>query len=356
MLPGLSTLTPAYIEMLLRQGFSGSWTQVWDLFQLMEDTWPRLAHNLETLKREVCDMQWSLEPWVEKGKDVTPEAEERAMVVQACLDACHPDPADEGETDFNGLKFDLLDAWGKGLSVAEVLWTHGDAGGVPDLTFPVAFRWAHPKHYTMGSDGRLGRTDPATKSVIPFEPDQWIIAKSKGKTGHLNYAARLRALAWWWCASNFSSDWLLNLAQVFGLPFRWANYDPAAGETTVERVCQMLENMGSAGWAAFPAGTTMELVESSKGGPGTTPQDNIMDRADKQCDILLLGQTLTTEGGSSGGNRALGQVHESSRDKKIKAASQWLAAIVNRQLIPSILTLNYGDTSMAPHFNPNFQE
>ena len=69
----------------------------------------------------------------------------------------------------------------------------------------------------------------------------------------------MRPLVWWWCAANFSADWLLNLAQIFGLPFRWATYEPTAAQETVDRICTMLQNMGSAGWAAFPAGTSLEL-------------------------------------------------------------------------------------------------
>ena len=30
-----------------------------------------------------------------------------------------------------------------------------------------------------------------------------------------------------WAASNFAQQWFLNFAQIFGLPIRWANDDPA---------------------------------------------------------------------------------------------------------------------------------
>ena len=63
----------------------------------------------------------------------------------------------------------------------------------------------------------------------------------------------------WWCAANFSADWLLNFAQVFGLPLRWATYDPAAPQETVDGLCEMLQKMGSAGWGAFPNGTALEV-------------------------------------------------------------------------------------------------
>ena len=178
-----------------------------------------------------------------------------------------------------------------------------------------------------------------------------IVAKCKTKSGSILGGALLRPLVWWWCAANFSADWLLNLAQVFGLPFRWATYEPTAAQETVDRICAMLQNMGSAGWAAFPAGTALELkAEGTKSG-AQTPQGDMLDRADKQCDLLVLGQTLTTDTGgmgAGGGSHALGQVHADVRAGIIDAAAKFAAGVIEQQLIPAILRLNYGDADEAP--------
>jgi phage gp29-like protein len=155
-------------------------------------------------------------------------------------------------------------------------------------------------------------------------------------------------LAWWWCAANFSSDWLLNLAQVFGLPFRWANYAASSPDQTVSAICDMLQNMGSAGWAAFPEGTTLELKEASKAGGGS-PQDALLDRADGYARSLLLGQTMTGATIASGrGGQAFGTVEAQLKQDRLDAASGFVAEVINRQLIPAILMLNYGDTDEAP--------
>ncbi len=102
--------------------------------------------------------------------------------------------------------------------------------------------------------------------------------------------ALLRPLVWWWCAANFSADWLLNFAQVFGLPLRWATYDATAPQETVDRICAMLQNMGSASWGAFPNGTTLEVKAEGQKSGADTPQGDMLDRADKQCDLLVLGE------------------------------------------------------------------
>jgi phage gp29-like protein len=160
--------------------------------------------------------------------------------------------------------------------------------------------------------------------------------------------ALLRPLCWWWCAANFASDWLLNLAQLFGLPFRWANYDPNAPQGTVDAICNMLQNMGSAGWAAFPSGTTLELKHEGTGGD-RSPQGDLLDRADRYARMLLLGQTMSgSQDSSKGGGKAFGSVEAGVKELRIDSAAKFVAKVINGQLIPSIVELNFGDRDECP--------
>ena len=69
-------------------------------------------------------------------------------------------------------------------------------------------------------------------------------------------------------------------------------------------------------------------------------------------DLLILGQTLTTDVSKHGGSRALGDVHAGVRDEIVQAAGDFAAGVINAQLIPSILRLNYGEDSERPEFRP----
>jgi hypothetical protein len=66
-----------------------------------------------------------------------------------------------------------------------------------------------------------------------------------------------------------------------------------------------------------------------------------MDVADRACDILMLGQTLTTDNTGTG-SRALGDVHAGIRSEVLQSVSSWVAAIVTTQLIPAIVRMNFG--------------
>src|SRR5262249_8751674 len=132
-----------------------------------------------------------------------------------------------------------------------------------------------------------------------FPPHKFLIAIHKQKSGPALGGALLRPLAWWWCAANFSSDWLLNLAQLFGIPWRLAYYDPNAPAETINAIDAMLQNMGSSTWARFPVGTEIDLKEPSMEGT-RSPQDALLDRADRYARMLILGQTMTGTQGTTG--------------------------------------------------------
>lgn len=351
-LPSLSVVTPAYIENVLRHALAGDHAGQAELFALMEDTWPRLSKNLNELKRAVVRLDWDVEAWAEDDVPPSPRSKARAKLVSHAIWRMKPAP-DTDEDAFPGLVYDLLDAWAKGLSVVEILWEWQETATLGGAVLPRATCWVDPQSYVWGENGQLLlRTDGGSRTVAriaqgePMPEHKFLIARGKARSGHPLAGALLRPLAWWWCASNFSADWLLNLGQIFGLPYRWTNYASGASEATINAVCDALENMGSAGWAAFPEGTTMQLVESTKSSTAY-PQSEILDRADTQCDLLILGQTLTTDVRDSG-SRALGDVHMDVRTDVIMAAAEFVEGVLNTQLVPAILALNFGETEDAP--------
>jgi phage gp29-like protein len=348
LLPQVGAITPQYIEMTLRGALAGAHIPQWELFNLMEDTWPRLRKNVFELKMAVRNRRAIFEAYREEDEPESPAATERMKLVSAALRKIQPEAAaDEGG--FDELVTDILDAWFKGVSVLEIDWQMAQTPALGRFIAPRATRWASPVNYAWDGDLRLGVTDATQQMLAPFPTDRVIVAKCKTKSGSVLGGALLRPLVWWWCAANFSADWLLNLAQVFGLPFRWATYEPTAAQETVDRICAMLQNMGSAGWAAFPAGTSLELKADGQKSGAQTPQGDMLDRADKQCDLLVLGQTLTTDTGGmgrGGGSHALGRVHADVRAGIIDAAAKFAAGVIEQQLIPAILRLNYGDSCL----------
>ena len=346
--------TPDRVELVLRSALSGDHAAQWELFDLMEDTWPRLLKNLGEIKRSVCKMSWTVLPWAEDGTPPTDESKARAAAVSRALWQMRPDAA-AAENGFLGTIFDLLDAWGKGTAVLEVDWElRPDKEG--EIMAPRATQWSHPNYYAWSPEGWLGLRvgeqmqggwDPTHAPVVRFPDHKFLVGVAKAKSGHPLGTALLRPLAWWWCASNFSAEWWLNFAQLFGVPIRWANYSKSASDSTIAKIQAMLQNMGSAAYGAFPEGVHLNLLEAAKGGAGTNPQEALLNAADRLCDILVLGQTLTTDVGASG-SLALGKVHQGVRGDIICSAADWAAEQLTQQLVGSICELTWGNRDQMP--------
>lgn len=360
MLPSLSTITPQYVETVLRGAFGGNHVQQWELFDLMLDTWPRLLKNTSEITGAVQSMDWKLEAWSEEDRPPTESANEKKKVVGSGIWQMRPEVGSE-DNGFEGTVADLASAWWVGLVVEEIVWEQRRCGELGDLTLPQCTVWADPRNYGWGKDGVLGLNTTAENSagifarqpnLQPFPENKFLVGLCKAKSGPAQTAARLRGLAWWWCAANFSADWLMNLAQLFGIPFRWATYADNARTDTVDLINDLLDNMGSSGRAAFPEGTNLNFLEAGKNA-GSSPQADLLERADKACDLLILGQTLTSDvGESGGGSLALGKVHGGVRSQVIQSAANFVARVLNEQLVPAILRENYGDAEEAPYFCP----
>lgn len=349
MLPQAAQMTPARIEQILRAALTSECPAAeQELYALMEATWPRLMKN----RMEVVDAVLGLE-WQHMDAPEGEGVPGALKLVRRMKNGMCGDPLSDGQG-WRATLAGLLDAWFRGVSVCEIEWEYREASRYPAAWLPRMTRdvpaWQFGwKHET----GRLMLyPDGQPEGAVEFPPQKFLVAVRKAGKGHPSGTALLRGLAWWWCAANFSAEWLLNFAQIFGQPFRWATYD-ASQEGVRDDLAGMMEQMSSAPWGVGPEGTKIEWHEAAKSGKDN-PQNHMLALADTACDLLLLGQTLTTSQGERG-SQSLGNVHQSVRADIIDSAALWLAEVLNEQLIPAVVAVNHGETgedAALPWFQP----
>ena len=338
--------SPANIIAILRTALGGDIRQQYQVYELMEDSWARLAKNLHDLKSAAAAATYTVMPFTERGERPTSTAQDKADFVQHCLDTWVGSPINS-TNGFRDAVYDLCDAVGKGFSVQEILWEPTVDGILPKATY-----FCHPRYYSFPYDKPDLMLSPQGDGVYEEIPDdKFLIGIYKNRSGNSMGYGLLRQLAYWGSGQNFCRDWWLNFAQVFGQPLRWATYDPGAAANIKSDIADMLENMGSAAWGAFPAGTQVEFKEAGKTGQDN-PQSYFIQLADKLCDITILGQTLTTDVGDSG-SRALGEVHEEVRRTRLQDVCEWVANVLNEQLVSFICHLNYGNHDEMPQLVPD---
>lgn len=363
--------TPERVEQILRGAALGNLVAQWEMFDLMLATWPRLSKAANELVDAVAALEWNVQPWSVKKQKPSDEAQRRADLVEDLIWSMEPE-ADADENDFEGtIKSILFDGWFKGIGINEIDWAVTSYNGGHAFA-PRATHWIHPRFYGYPATGRdrlmLDTREMASQQIpggavldlppvqdqfAPFPANKFLIGIAKAKSGHPIGSALLRPLGFWWAASNFTGEWFLNFCQIFGQPLRLAFYDPNATAETIRLVGEMLANMGSAAWGSFPAGTQIEYKEAMKGA-GDNPQMALIDFADKQADLIVLRQTLTTDAGDRG-TQALGTVHAGIREDVIMAAAGFAARVLNGQLVRPICRLNYGDTEECPWLMPGLK-
>ena len=134
---------------------------------------------------------------------------------------------------------------------------------------------------------------------------------------------------------NMTTYWDV-FGEIFGMPMR-------VGTTTSQNPADrkqievMLEEMGAAGWALFPEGTTIEIKESSRG-DAYNVYDRRIDRANSEMSKGVLGQTMTIDNGSS---KSQSETHLEVFENICAADARLIEYVVNDDLIPKMIRLGF---------------
>ena len=134
---------------------------------------------------------------------------------------------------------------------------------------------------------------------------------------------------------NMTSYWDV-FGEIFGMPMR-------VGTTTSQNPADrkqievMLEEMGAAGWALFPEGTTIDIKESSRG-DAYNVYDRRIDRANSEMSKGVLGQTMTIDNGSS---QSQSETHLEVFENICAADAKLIEYIINDDLIPKMIKLGF---------------
>ncbi|BET67412.1 hypothetical protein ASA1KI_23300 [Opitutales bacterium ASA1] len=344
--------SPAAVGGALDAGARGDFTLQHDLFNTMEDTWPRLRANLHKIKHAVRKLPFNVQPFTPKGGAPSAAAQEKAAFVESALWLDAGAPA-HSNLAFLDATFELMDAVARGFAVVEIDWKV-DAQG---YLVPAGYRRVPVRYLALDAAGELA----LKLSGAPFAsaapdlhgfadyPGKFLVGVFRSKSGPLGEGAQLRALAPLWLGHMLGWEWLLQKTELFGSPIRWATYPTGATQAEIDTLVSMLRNMGTAAWGAFPQGTQLQLQQGTIPGVAgpSEPSERLMALANRACDLLFLGQNLTSEQ-SGQGARAAAEVHREVELDLYENYAAFLVDIINDQLIPNLIELNWGSRDELP--------
>ncbi|MBV7262572.1 DUF935 domain-containing protein [Photobacterium sp. WH24] len=329
-------LTPSKLASTLKNAANGSAEDYFILAEEMEERDLHYRSVLSTRKLAVT----SIEPTVEAASDEAKDLELAEAVRQLLR---HPQLPE--------CMFDLLDGLGKGIGLVEILW-HTET--VPWL--PRQFKWVDPRFIRLDketlSEVRLVTDENQTEGE-PLKPCGYLCHMPRMKSGHWlrNGLARLVAVMYM-LKSYTVRDWWA-FAEVFGMPIRVGKYHNNASPEDIRTLVNAIATIASDAGAAIPESMQIDMVETAKGNGGDTLFENMAEWADRQISKAVLGQTMTTDDGSS---QSQAQVHNEVRKDIIKWDARQLANTLNEFLVKPFIDMNFGAQEQYPRIELNLEE
>lgn len=323
----LAGLDPAGMAGLLQQASRGWPDRFFILAEEMEERDLHYASVLSTRKRAITGVT----PIVVEGSD---DAKGR-KIAEAVRDLVgRPEFVDDYVTD-------LQDGLGKGYAIVETIW---DRSGRE--WWPQRYAWRSPLHFQVDEvDGRtLRMKDPASRFGIDLPPFQFSVHRPKLKSGLPIRGGLARLAAWAFLFKNYSlKDWMAFL-EVFGMPLRVGKYGKGSSQEERRVLLRAVREISTDAAAIIPKEMEIEFHEVT-GSSGNNLFSAMAEYLDKQVSKGVLGQTMSTDDGSS---MSQAVVHENVRHDIARADARQTAVTCNRDLIRPFVDLNFGPQEKYP--------
>lgn len=324
----LASLTPAAVADILRRAAMGD---AHDFLLAADDIREKDLHYgavLQTRTLAVSGLPVDIQPW-----DDSAAAKKAAELVQDVL----------RDGDLAVLIAHLMDAVAKGYAVAEIVWETSGGTWYPRQIIPREAHW-----FSFDRDsGRLLRLVDGSAEGQEIPPYRMIVHQPLVHAGIPLLGGVARSALWAWVFKSYAlRDWA-RFCELFGQPIRVGKYHQGASPDDVAALKRAAFELGSDAAAVIPQEMVLELVESGSKSASADLYHRLIDYLDRQVSKAVLGQTLTTDGGSSG-SLAQAKVHEQVRQELLQADARAMSATLMRDLVTPIVRLNLGDDAPLP--------
>ncbi len=318
-------IDPRRLAAILREAEDGYATAYVELAEEMEEKNLHYLAVLTTRRRQVSQLAVTVEP-----ADDSAEAEADAALARLWVDR------HELEEEL----FDLLDAIGKGWAVCEIVWETSERQWMParlEYRLPRWFIWDRE------TGSRLLLRDPAgPNGWVELEPGKFVVHRHAAKSGAPVRGGLARAAAWAWVFKSYTlRDWV-RFCEGYGQPIRVGTYDRASSAEERDVLLDAVTRIAVDSAAIVPAGMEITFPEPDDVSANAGIYRDLIAYLDAEVSKAVLGQTLTTEPGSSG-SYSLGQVHNEVRRDIERADARQLAATLQRDIVRPLVLLNRGD-------------
>jgi phage gp29-like protein len=328
-------LTPERLASIFQEADQGDMLRQAELFEEMEEKDAHLGSVLQTRKLAVSGLEWEVVA-ASEGK----EDEDIAAFVKEAL---------VWLSDFDTALLYILDAIGKGFSVAEIIWEYAEG-----KIWPKEIKWLHQKKFTfIDSSGFVSYepklitdTSPAYGEELP--PNKFIYHRYQARCGITPRGGVLRPCAYMYLFKNYAvKDWVI-FAERFAMPMRVGKFNASTSEADRKVLRNAVFNLGSDAAAVISDSTIIELLDQQSRSASMMIYSGLIDFCDRSMSKAVLGHT----GSSDSTPGRLGSETE-ARDVRrdiLEADAKALSKTIIMQLIRPLVEFNFGPGKSLPRF------
>lgn len=322
-----SGLSPETLGSILAAADDGDLTAYLTLAEEMEEREPHYRAVLSTRKLALTGLDVNIESPSDDPKDL-----EITDFVSSVV----------SRPEFAELVEDMADALGKGFSICEIMWQHGEKW------IPREYIWRDPRWFKFdketGTELRL--IDERDKeNGLALDPWKYVIHKPKLKSGLPQRAGLARVAAAPYVLKSYSiKDWWA-FAERYGMPTIMGKYPSESEPDAIQALLRAIMRIGTAPSVAYPDSTSIEFAQAVQAPGGDALFRGMVEYLDGQTSKGILGQTMTTDNGSSYGQ---GQVHNEVRWDYARSDAKQAARTLTRYLVIPLVEINYGPRLAYP--------
>ena len=325
-------LTPATLATILTNAAAGDMDAYLTLAEEMEERDMHYSSVLHTRKIAVSKLELQVIAPTEDPLDIKIADEVRAMLHDSST----------GQLTLSVL--DLLDAFGKGFSAIEIEWDRSERQWNPR-------QYKHRDCHFFQFDRVTGhelriRDEEDMIDGLALPPYRFIVHYPKMKTGIPIRGGFARLVAFGhMCKSYALKDWVA-FAEVFGMPIRVGKYGPGATDADKTALLTAVANIGTDAAAIMPENMILEFIDAKREGGGGVVFEKLANYLDKQASKAVLGQTMTTDDGSS---KSQAEVHDGVRGDIRDDDVLNVSGTITKQLVIPWVILNHGAQKRYPY-------
>nr|DAU52937.1 MAG TPA: portal [Caudoviricetes sp.] len=277
---------------------------------------PHVFACVQSRKAGVLSLNWE----INRGLDKDEKAEEIEKLLK--------------KLNIHKLINDILEATQYGFQPLEIIWKKHKSGYV----LPEKITAKPPEWFCFDDDNNLKfRTKENYYGEIV--PDKKFLLAQNNPSYNNPYGERTLSRVFW--AVTFKKGgmkfWVV-FTEKYGMPHLIGKHPRGATKEETNTLADMLEEMVQDAIAIIPDDSSVEIQEANKSSSADI-YEKLIDKMNSEISKAVLGQTLTTEIGSTG-SYAASNTHMQVRQDIIDADKKLVESVIN-QLIQWIYEINF---------------